>query len=215
MADVKDSKGGRIKINIVQFEIEGSDETIQEGIHALNEVVRSFPQSRPTLQQPSPQRLPPVIEFEREEGSVNGELVMDGEEIVLPQGTSAAEAPVPVSDQTHARAKMSIRDFVNSKSPTKDTHFVATVAYYYQFLAPDGERKDFISSADLQEACRLVSRKRLTHPGQTLRNAHTGGLMDKGSALGQYTLSTVGENLVAMTLPMSGNSNGKKHSQNE
>jgi hypothetical protein len=64
MSDVKDSKGGRIKINIVQFEIEGSDETIQEGIHALNEVVRSFPQSRPTLQQPSPQQLLPAFEVE-------------------------------------------------------------------------------------------------------------------------------------------------------
>lgn len=213
MADIKDSKGGRIKINIVQFEIEGSDETIQEGIHALNEVVRSFPQSRPTLQQPSPQQLPSALELEREEASVNGE-VLDAEEIVSSQENLATDTP-PSSGQSSTRARISIRDFVNSKAPAKDMHFAATVAYYYQFEAPDEEKKALISSADLQEACRLVGRKRLVNPNQTLRNAHNAGLMDKGSAPGRYRVSTVGENLVAMTLPMNKNSNGKNHNQNE
>jgi len=49
----------------------------------------------------------------------------------------------------------------------------------------------------------MVGRARLENPGQTLRNAHHGGLLDRGEGRGLYVINTVGENLVAMTLPSS------------
>lgn len=93
-----------------------------------------------------------------------------------------------------------IKTFMAKKNPTSDTHFAATVAYYYKFEAPEAERKDSISGQDLQEACRKVGRKRLNYPGQTLRNAHKQGLLDRIEE-GSFSINTVGENLVAMTLP--------------
>ena len=73
--------------------------------------------------------------------------------------------------------------------------------------APQADKKRAISKDDLQEACRKAGRERLANPGQTLRNAHQLGLLDKGEEPGSFSINTVGENLVAMTLPGDTNSN--------
>lgn len=109
-----------------------------------------------------------------------------------PQGETLPSAPAgSVSD---------IKSFVEAKNPKSDTQFAATVAYYYQFEAPEHLRKESINAQDLQEACRLVGRDRLSRPAQTLVNTLTQGLLDRGER-GTYTINTVGENLVAMALP--------------
>ena len=94
-----------------------------------------------------------------------------------------------------------LKTFVSEKNPGSDVQFAATVAYFYRFEAPPQERKNEINSNDLQEACRLTNRERLKLPAQTLRNAHGLGLLDKGGSSGLFTINSVGENLVAMTLP--------------
>lgn len=96
-----------------------------------------------------------------------------------------------------------IKSFVEKKSPSSDTQFAATVAYYYRFESPVQLRKESITSEDLQEACRQVGRVRLPKPAQTLVNAHGQGLLDRGER-GTYSINTVGENLVAMALPSEG-----------
>lgn len=109
--------------------------------------------------------------------------------------------------QTHHHAPSTgqdIKTFIQKKSPPSDTQFAAAVAYYHRFEAPPGIRKDSINSEDLQDACRKVGRDRILKPSQTLVNAHHQGLLDKGGERGIYTLSTVGENLVAVTLPTEG-----------
>jgi hypothetical protein len=49
-----------------------------------------------------------------------------------------------------------------------------------------------------------VGRERLSVPGQTLRNAHQVGLLNKGNETGSFTINSVGENLVDVTLPGDG-----------
>lgn len=93
-----------------------------------------------------------------------------------------------------------LKTFVTQKNPTNDNHFAATVAYYYLFIATDAQKKDSITADDLQEACRLVGRERFHYPGQTLRNTLNSGLLDKADR-GAFKINSVGENLVAMTLP--------------
>jgi hypothetical protein len=93
-----------------------------------------------------------------------------------------------------------IKTFLEQKKPKSDNQFAAAVAYYYQFQAPEASRRNEIGADDLQNACRLSGRKRLTNPGQTLINALHQGLLDKGDR-GKYSINTVGENLVAMILP--------------
>jgi hypothetical protein len=93
-----------------------------------------------------------------------------------------------------------IRTFVAEKAPSSDNQFAAVVAYYYRFEAPPEQRHNSISGADLQEAARLAGRKRLANPRQALQNARALGYLDN-PARGEFSINTVGENLVAMTLP--------------
>lgn len=135
----------------------------------------------------------------------------------LPFGTSASQGgDTPTAPGVHAAAStpspagmpaangQDIRSFVASKNPRSDVQFAATVAYYYQFESPQAERKKSINKDDLQEATRKTGRERLKRPDQTLRNAHMLGLLDKGDEPGTFCVNTVGENLVAMTLPGDG-----------
>ena len=110
--------------------------------------------------------------------------------------------PVEPAEQTqpYASAK-DLKTFVTAKSPKRDVQFAATVAYFYRFEAPPEQRKNEIDSVALQDACRLAGRARLKKPLITLNNAKTLGLLDSGSERGKFTINTIGENLVAMTLP--------------
>jgi len=118
---------------------------------------------------------------------------------------SPRAAPAASAASSHGAAPVGnvqdIRSFFAEKNPRSDVQFAATVAYYYQFEAPQAERKKCINKDDLQEATRKTGRDRLALPAQTLRNAHAQGLLDKGDEAGTFCINTVGENLVAMTLP--------------
>ncbi len=57
---------------------------------------------------------------------------------------------------------------------------------------------------NLSKNAGLRGRERLKRPDQTLRNAHMLGLLNKGDEPGTFCVNTVGENLVAMTLPGDG-----------
>jgi len=126
---------------------------------------------------------------------------------------AAASHLTPLSAQpapaTAVGSTQDIKSFVAGKKPRNDVQFAATVAYYFRFEAPQAERKDVINKEDLQEACRKAGRDRLTNPLQTLHNAHNLGLLDKGSEKATFSINSVGENLVAMTLPGDGNSTPK------
>lgn len=122
---------------------------------------------------------------------------------VAPVAPAAAPHPVVVAAATPVAPSSSqdIKSFVGSKSPANDMQFAATIAYFYAFEALEEHKKSEIGSEDLLEACRLTGRERLSNPGQTLRNAAYNGLLDKGADKGTYKINTVGENLVALTLP--------------
>lgn len=133
-------------------------------------------------------------------------------------GTSWAFAQPPaLSSQPHttpslvssnagvAPAFVDIKSFMASKAPKSDTQFAAAVAYYYRFEAPPAQRRDTIDGQTLQEAARMAGRKRVTNPRFTLNNAKAAGYLDGDSSTG-FSINSVGENLVAMTLPGGGDS---------
>ena len=121
----------------------------------------------------------------------------------LPAGPAS---PIPILPNALGAGTQDIRSFVTMKKPRNDVQFAAAVAYYYQFEAPQAERKTSISKDDLQDACRKAGRGRLVKPLQTLHNARNLGLLDKGEEAGAFVINSVGENLVAMTLPGNGDS---------
>ena len=109
------------------------------------------------------------------------------------------ESPALLPSQSGGIKNLST--FVKEKSPKNDVQFAATVAYFHRFEAAPDKRKTEINADDLQDACRLAPRERFKHPAQTLRNARNLGLLDNGSQEGFFAINSVGENLVAMTLP--------------
>ena len=110
----------------------------------------------------------------------------------------------PVLPTTASPRAQDIKSFVDSKAPKSDIQFSAVVAYYYRFEASDKEQKDAISADDLQNATRLAGRARLSRPIMTLNNAKKQGYLDAVER-GAFRINSVGENLVAMTLPGSNN----------
>jgi hypothetical protein len=113
---------------------------------------------------------------------------------------SAPGAPGSATPAARGGSHTDIRSFIAAKKPKTDNQFAAAVAYYYRFEAPPAEQKQTINANDLQEACRKAGRDRLNKPIMTLFNAQKTGLLDKAGK-GEFALNTVGENLVAMTLP--------------
>ncbi|MHB1565723.1 MAG: hypothetical protein ACYCXG_03215 [Acidiferrobacter sp.] len=116
------------------------------------------------------------------------------------QGRQVFLAPVPPSG---SGTGMDIKTFIAAKTPRSDNQFAAAVAYFYRFEAPPTERRDSIDAAALQQAARLAGRKRLGHPQVTLNHAKAAGYLDSSNR-GEFTINSVGENLIAMTLPGGG-----------
>jgi hypothetical protein len=128
----------------------------------------------------------------------------------LPTISPASSTILPTpSHQQPGPSSVDIKSFIANKRPRSDVQFAAAVAYYYRFEAPVAERKDAINKDDLQEATRKVGRERFANPLQTLNNAHTLGLLDRGSEKATFTINSVGENLIAMTLPGEGKNDAR------
>jgi hypothetical protein len=112
-------------------------------------------------------------------------------------GTTAAAAS-PSTTVLPSAQTQDIRSFIAAKNPKNDTQLAAVVAYYNRFVSPD--RKDTLTKQDLVDACRLAVRRQPKSVAQTLVNAYAAGVFDKVDR-GHYTLNSVGENLVAISLP--------------
>lgn len=128
---------------------------------------------------------------------------------VAPLPAPAPGAPAAAPPNAPAAPATDIKTFVASKAPKSDVQFAVTVAYYYGFEAPVGQRHPTITSEILQQAARLAGRARLARAIKTLNNAKTSGYLDS-SGRGEFSINSVGENLVAMTLPGTAATNGSK-----
>jgi hypothetical protein len=121
----------------------------------------------------------------------------------VPAGLTPPPLPTPFTPPPPVGSGVDIKSFVATKAPKSDNQFAATVAYFYRFEAPRAERRNSIDGDALQEAARLAGRKRLGNPRGTLNNAKAAGYLD-GISPGEFTINSVGENLVAMALPGGG-----------
>ncbi len=134
---------------------------------------------------------------------------------VIPTGVGPHIPSAPPSSSTapstHSEGRVSsphesirqkdIKMFVDEKQPKTDMQFAAVVAYYHRFEAAEPNRKGTITAEDLQEGTRLAVRSRFKAPHSTLNNAVKQGYFDRAGR-GEFKLNAVGENLVAMALPV-------------
>jgi hypothetical protein len=115
-----------------------------------------------------------------------------------PRIAVATAVALPPATASPSDQPKDIRSFIAAKNPKNDTQLAAVVAYYNRFVSPD--RKDTLTKQDLVDACRLAVRRQPKSVAQTLVNAYAAGVFDKVDR-GHYTLNSVGENLVAISLP--------------
>jgi hypothetical protein len=124
-----------------------------------------------------------------------------------PVGAPPSNTATPASAAPGATTD--VRTFITHKNPQSDIEFVAAVAHFYRFDAPEAQRRETIDASFTREATRLADWDRLTNPKQTLNNAVNKGYLDRREP-GQFAISTVGENLVARTLPRTGDAGARK-----
>lgn len=124
-----------------------------------------------------------------------------------PPATSPTNPPATIATSTSSTTN--IRSFIEQKNPRSDVQFVTAVAHFYRFEAPEEQRRATIDAAFTREATRLANWERLAKPLKTLNNAVNRGYLDR-QARGQFAISTVGENLVARTLPGGNDAAAKK-----
>jgi hypothetical protein len=125
----------------------------------------------------------------------------------MPSSAPQVRTPSPSSPSAPTQTpdhSTDIRSFTTLKAPKSDQQFAAVVAYFYQFEAKPEQKKDFIDADIMKEAARLAGRAQVQRWNMTLTNAKNAGYLD-GAGAGKYKLSSVGENLVAITLPGDGN----------
>jgi len=145
-----------------------------------------------------------ILRWAAESLGINPQLSAPHPNPSRPAAAPSSPPQIPAATTTVAPTHKPVTDiatFVNEKNPQTDIQLATTIAYYYRFEAPDAERRNEIDSDVLRDACRLAGRPgRLVNPLTTLNNAHAGGYLDRG-ARGKFSINTVGENLVGMTLP--------------
>jgi hypothetical protein len=91
------------------------------------------------------------------------------------------------------------RTFFGERKPSTHVENAVVAAYYLAELAPEDERSDTITTAQLQAVLRKAGRKLPTRPAQVLVDAHRAGYLDR-AAHGRYAINNVGHNLVVHTL---------------
>jgi hypothetical protein len=114
-------------------------------------------------------------------------------------GTTSAGQAAPTPTRTAGVTK-DIRSFKAEKNPRSAREMACVVAFYLQELAPENERKESISTADLEKYFKQAGFQLPTKLAQILPDAKSSGYFDSPSRAA-YKLNAVGYNLVAHKLP--------------
>lgn len=118
----------------------------------------------------------------------------------IPAATARHPASTPTIHRSLPPQANDIRSFRNEKRPRSAKEMACVVAFYLKELAADGERKDSISTSDLDKYFKQAQFKLPQRMAQLLPDAKGSGYFDS-AARGEYKLNAVGYNLVAHNLP--------------
>ncbi|UHH09848.1 hypothetical protein LU699_16570 [Luteimonas fraxinea] len=116
------------------------------------------------------------------------------------------ETPAPqlsLEQPIERRSRVDIRSFKEQKKPRTAREMACVTAFYLQELAGDEERKDSISTTDLEKYFKQAGYKLPTRMAQLLVDAKAAGYFES-TGRGEYKLNAVGYNLVEHNLPGEG-----------
>ena len=102
-----------------------------------------------------------------------------------------------------------IRTLRAEKAPATAIEMAAIVAYYLSEAAPKEQRKETVTTADIERYFKQAHHPLPNRIGNTLPNAAAAGYFDS-AARGAYKLNPVGYNLVTQNLPRSSTQNPQR-----
>ena len=100
----------------------------------------------------------------------------------------------------HSKTPIDIRTLKDQKKPTSARQMACLVAYYLREHAKGEEKKETVSTTDLEKYFKQAGFKLPQRMTQVLPDAKGSGYFDSGTR-GEYKLNAVGYNLVAHNLP--------------
>ncbi len=106
----------------------------------------------------------------------------------------------PFETSTPTTHKVHIKDLKEQKQPRSANEMAALVAYYLSHEAPANERKQAITTKDIETYFKIADFRLPSKPQFTLINAKASGYFE-ALGNGEYKLNPVGYNLVAHSMP--------------
>jgi len=202
---------GHIKFRVVEFEIDGANDTLAEGIKALTTALSKNTVAITAAQRtlPAPKRTAGAVT--EADTPVEGELFPEPDEpgnteeeqdeetngnaaSARPKRTTAPP-PTPdiLSDIDLNSGKVSLKDFVAQKNPSETYARIATIAVWYK----ENHGLDEVNVDRIYTAYRFLDWVPPTDLGQALRNLKANKKwFDKGEAKGGYKINMLGLNKV-------------------
>lgn len=119
---------------------------------------------------------------------------------ILPSSTLTPSLHAAPPSHGSGQRPPDIRALKESKKPASAKEMACVVAYYLQELAPEADRKNAISTEDLEKFFKQAGFPLPRKMEQVLVDAKRSGYFDSSSR-GQYALNAVGYNLAAHNLP--------------
>lgn len=111
--------------------------------------------------------------------------------------TPAAQPHPPQKDQGQ---DIHIKDLKEQKRPSSAIEMATLVAYYLSHMAPLAERKEIVTTKDIETYFKIADFKPHTKLQFTLPNTKDAGYLDVAGR-GKYKLNAVGYNLVVHSMP--------------
>jgi hypothetical protein len=195
---------GHIKFRVVEFEIDGGNEMLAEGIKALTTALSKSSGTTTVV----PQRaLPPAkhtsatpvteVETVEPETEETAELPFDEPEetTATPRARRpASPPPTPevLSDIDLNSGKVSLKDYVAQKSPSGPFEMYATIAVWYK----ENHNLDEVNANRIYTAYRFLDEVPPNNVAQVLRQLKFRRWFDKGDSTGGYKINIVGMNKV-------------------
>lgn len=196
MAKQSKSSGhtGKVKIRVIEFEVEGSDDTMQESLKSITAALNKGM----TAAQPNRVRYIPAPNQQEEE--LEEQELEDLEEEGQPQAATRKPS-TPKKPPTTKLLEISftdttptLKDFIADKSPKSVLQKALVIAYWYKHYKQIPE----ITADHLFTAYRHLQWTVPRDPGQAIRDLRhkRRTQLTAGSTPGASTINHIGENIV-------------------
>ena len=193
MPKKEEPRAGRSKMTVMVFQLDGSDQTLQEGIRTISGAIQGMvrPARALPLQVGAPippgEEAEPVVEEIIEPNGNDTEPVQNGE----PRRSASPRPPQILPDLKVSADELN--EYCESKKVgSKDTRkYLAIAGFLTNRMSISSVTQDHIYTC-----YRLMNWNTPTDAGSPLRSLKRKGYFQKADDVGAYTLNHVGENAI-------------------